>query len=375
MNLIVLFISAFTLFALQKYIYHRYWDYRLSVSIQFQSKPVLEGETAVLTEVIENHKILPLIYLNVKFQISKYLHFQTMENTSISDHTYKNDIFSILFFQRITRTLTFDCQKRGYYEIKQADLISSNLLMTDRLIKVIPTFSYLYVYPKAIDISKLEIPFSNIIGSLTSHQFLYEDPFEFRGLRNYTITDPMNQINWKASARSGNLMVNLHDSTSSQEVVILLNLEDESVWKQEFLQEVSIRLASAISQRFLKISIPTKVLSNAYDILTGQTVHLPYGTGLRQINQIQEALARIDLSRPADSCSIQIQELQKTRTSSVPFYIMISYNMKKELQAEFYDLICNHTGGLWIAPLTDDMEFTPSSTIPMLRWEVSRYEK
>ena len=71
-----------------------------------------------------------------------------------------------------------------------------------------------------------------MIGSITSRQFLYEDPFEFRGIRDYTITDPMNKINWKASARSGNLMVNLHDSHCFSRGNFILNLEDPLLWKK-----------------------------------------------------------------------------------------------------------------------------------------------
>ena len=52
------------------------------------------SEQATLTEVIENRKLLPLAYLNVKFQVSRNLVFQNMENTSVSDFNYKNDVFS-----------------------------------------------------------------------------------------------------------------------------------------------------------------------------------------------------------------------------------------------------------------------------------------
>ena len=96
-----------------------------------------------------------------------------------------------------------------------------------------------------------------MIGTMTSRQFLYEDPFEFRGIRDYTSTDPMNSVNWTASARTGELMVNVHDSTSSQEAIIILNLETETVWVYEQLHEIAIRLAASISYYFLNTVLPT----------------------------------------------------------------------------------------------------------------------
>ena len=215
-----------------------------------------------------------------------------------------------------------------------------------------------------------------MIGSITSRQFLYEDPFEFRGIRDYTITDPMNKINWKASARSGNLMVNLHDSTASQEVILFLNLEDPLLWKKDILQEVSIRLAGAISHYFLNKSIPIQMVCNAYDLLTGQVAVIPAGTGLCQITTIYQILARIDLSRPTISCKQQLQDLLYTSNRTDPLYIMISSDLHPDLQEAFGNLTQNSAGALWIAPLTADMEFPISSTPDMqvIRWEVSSYE-
>ena len=137
MKILLLLATAGLLYMLQDWIYKTLWDKNLSVSIHFQDKAVLEGEQATLTEVIENRKLLPLAYLNVKFQVNRNLVFQNMENTSVSDFNYKNDIFSVLFHQRIRRTLVFSCQKRGYYEITQSDIISSNLLMTSEYISTL----------------------------------------------------------------------------------------------------------------------------------------------------------------------------------------------------------------------------------------------
>ncbi|MEI3209371.1 MAG: hypothetical protein V8S84_16650 [Lachnospiraceae bacterium] len=51
-------------------------------------------------------------------------------------------------------------------------------------------------------------------------------------------------------------MVNVHDSTSSQEAIIILNLETETVWVYEQLHEIAIRLAAQFHTgvlRFLQL--------------------------------------------------------------------------------------------------------------------------
>ena len=81
MKMIVMLAVAGLLFMLQRYIYARYWKQGLSVRISFQDKAVLEGEEARMTEVIENRKLLPLAYLNVKIQISRNLLFESRQKT------------------------------------------------------------------------------------------------------------------------------------------------------------------------------------------------------------------------------------------------------------------------------------------------------
>ena len=376
MKIILLIAAAGLLYLLQDYVYRYLWNRKLSVSIHFQDKAVLEGEEASLTEVIENRKFLPLTYLNVKFQVSRNLIFHNMENTSVSDFNYKNDIFSVLFNQRIKRKLVFSCQKRGYYEINQCDLISSNILMTSEYVSTLAQNTYLYVYPRYINIDRLDVPFKKMIGTMTSRQFLYEDPFEFRGIRDYTFTDPMNSINWTASARTGELMVNVHDSTTSQEAVIILNLETETVWVYEQLHEVAIRLAASISYYFLNTSVPTRMICNGCDCITDQIAVIPTGSGPRHVNAIAEVLARIDLTRNIVSCTEQLNELSKTAVSNAPIYIMISNSMSDSLQEAFSKLIKQSSSAMWIAPLYDDMEMRIKQVpnLEIVRWEVNKYE-
>lgn len=139
----------------------------------------------------------------------------------------------------------------------------------------------------------------------------------------------MNSVNWTASARTGELMVNVHDSTSSQEAIIILNLETETVWVYEQLHEIAIRLAASISYYFLNTGVPTRMICNGSDCITDQVAVIPTGSGLRHVNAIAEVLARIDLTRTVVSCTDQLHELtnKMANSTSAPLYIMISNSM------------------------------------------------
>lgn len=324
MTLIYLLIAAAVLYAIEQTLYKRLWAKGLSASIRFQKEPVTEGETAELYEVVTNNKLLPLPVLNVKFLFHRNLSFSLMENTNVSDNCYRNDIFSLLWHQRITRTLKILCSRRGYYTIRQMDLVATELFMVKRLLKNTEQDTELYVYPSGVDERRLDVPFRKIMGVITSRQFIYPDPFEFKGIRDYLPTDPLSSVNWKASARTGSLMVNTYDSTSSQEVVLLLDLADETIWQEEALHEESIRLASSLASRFLNAGIPVRMVCNGKDILTQEIVKLPAGTGKQQIAEINRCLARIDLKQECAPMQ-PFLEIEQTRTTShSPLYIVIS---------------------------------------------------
>ena len=104
---------------------------------------------------------------------------------------------------------------------------------------------------------------------------MVEDPFAFAGMREYDGTDPMNRINWKASARSGNLMVNLQNSTYSPRVACFVDVEDVTMWKHMEIHEEAIRLAASLLRSVLKKGIPASLYTNGEDLLSGSLVQVP----------------------------------------------------------------------------------------------------
>lgn len=123
MSLLLLVLTPFLLYLLQGVLEQKYWNRGLSATISFQEEPAVCGEEAALRETIINAKLLPLSILRVKFKIGRELQFVTGENTAVTDFTYRNDVFSVFPYQKITRTLKFVCRKRGYYEISGLDMV------------------------------------------------------------------------------------------------------------------------------------------------------------------------------------------------------------------------------------------------------------
>ena len=221
--LLLLPIVLLVLYFAQRLLFRRLWDENLTVQISFDRDYIFCGEESNLVETIVNNKYLPLPVLEVGFDMSRWVVFQDEENSTVSDMTYRRDVFTASVRQRITRTLPVRGKKRGYYRIASTTVTSYDFLMTEKQVAHFLQETEFYVLPAHISASHIRIPYSKIMGLLVSRRRVYDDPFEFAGIRDYRRSDPMKYINWKASARGGTLLVNQHDSTLSQKVTVLLD--------------------------------------------------------------------------------------------------------------------------------------------------------
>lgn len=367
-------LGAYAVYLLQGMLYSHFWDRGLSAKIRFARPEIGEGENCELKEVIINKKLLPIPMLHVKFQTDRNLEFQGEKNMSVSDKCYKNDIFSLMMYQKITRTLGFTAKKRGLYQIGRLDLVSSDLFMNSSLINSVENQTQLLVYPRAVDAARLSVPFKNLMGTVLTRQYSYEDPFEFRGIRQYQSYDSMKDVNWKASAKTGELKVNVHDYTARQEVILLLNVKDETQHIHEELKEESIRLANSLAALLSAKGIPVGLISNGRDILTGEELRLSAGSGRPHMQAIRERLARLDLRQAVrEITEVYAEDTQeKGRKPGSVLYVMISYSQRKELYEAFHAVGRENKGCMWLLPLFRSMEQKMESDglMTVWRWEV-----
>ena len=364
-------LGAGAVFLLVRAVYKRYWNSGLSIGIRFDAEAAFEKDASTLTETIENRSFLPLPFLHAKFEVGSGIGFSSRENVSTSDKNYKNDLFSILFFQRIVRTLPFMCLKRGYYPITSATLISEDLFFTSHMVAEYPVSTHFYVYPGRVDLGPLEDPLRKLMGDVEARSYLYPDPFEFRGIREYTVNDPFNTINWKASARSQGLMVNEYGSTVMKEIDILLNLEDEKLIAVPELHEEAMRLAATLTVRLLSQGYPVRLVTNGRDAETKEAFLPLKANGPADRERLLRALSRIDLDLEPEEFHPILQKLSNDPDRVRIGCILISSCMKDEMKKAFGRL-SEDTAVFWIAPLYRESDLLSSGISPekSLFWEV-----
>lgn len=296
MQYIIAILIAIALYMLQAFYYKRHWKNGLTVDISYNRSTAHIGDTIKLTEQISNRKRLPLPVLYVKFKTSRSFQFETEENAAVSDYYYRNDVFSILGNQQVTRTLSFRTSMRGYFTIDSVNLVANDLFMRKSYAYIQDNHAGLYVYPRLLR-NRRDIALANsILGDILT-QNLYEDPLSFRGIRDYTSSDSLRFINWKATAKKQQLMVNTYFDTRNTDIVLLVNLDTHTMQRMDTRKEYTISVAATLINHMITQGFSLRLAVNAPDIITGEPVITVSGAGNEHLHVLFQNLARIDLSK------------------------------------------------------------------------------
>ena len=294
MRLFLAIIIAYVIYRIQHSLYRNNWKSKLNVAVRFRDYDCSVGDKNVLIETINNAKSLPLPVLHAKFSVDRGLVFENLDNSVVTDGYYRNDVFCVLGNQKITRQLVFCAQKRGYYEIPSVELVAKDFFLLGFFAQKVKNHTNLHVHPAPIVGEQIDTLSMTLMGDLQVRKNLLEDPFVFSGIREYTYGDAMRRVNWKASARTGALMVNQYQYSSDQCIKILLNMEPYSMDRPEGLQEESIGLASELCGRYLQENVPVMFESNALDKVSKTLSAVEQGSSIEHQRTINRCLARVD---------------------------------------------------------------------------------
>lgn len=352
-RLLIIGILFFLLFLLQLNVYKRLWFKKLTVTVSFSKNRIFQGEQGELQEIVENKKHLPLAMLKVKFRASRNLAFDSEKGSRTTDQFYRNDVFRIGGGERVIRTLKFEGAKRGYYTIESADMVAADLLLTTSFIRSTPVWTELYVYPRPYDSEELRRSLIRLSGEVLTKSHLLEDPFEYRGIREYLPFDSMRTINWKATAKTGDLKVNRKNFTSPKHVRIFFSIQDDDVRLKDERVEAALSIVTGLCSGFLSQGLQVSCCGNGRDIKTNSYVFVPPKSGDAQLDLIYRTLARVDTQKPPADFVNTFRERLLTHTGDI-----ITCFVASDRSEDFLNLIREYQESgrdyRWFYPVSDN---------------------
>lgn len=346
MVILVIGAIAGAAFLLQMFLYQRLWSKAVEVKIEFDDATVRAGEKTILWEQVENRKWLPLPALKVKFQCSGDLKFANDDSSAVTDMYYRNDMFCLMPFRRITRRHEIHCVKRGYFGIRGIDLVGADLFLSQEMLESRSGETHIHVIPAWLETEELIAAVQKINGEVLAKRHLMTDPFAYRGIREYTPFDEMKSVNWKASAKSEDLKVNVYDYTSVSTVAIYMNLEDRQIIRQEAQIEKAISIAAYLAEHFLDAGTGVSLYANAKDCIHKNILFMEENRDRDHIEHIYKMLARIDLQQGTEDFG-QCFEEQIMKGGQMRVFI------SPDCHREFQELLCRidqNQEFVWLCP-------------------------
>lgn len=321
-------ILAFILFLLQRRIYFRIWRRCLSVSVTFENERTAEGEGNTVIERMENRSVFPVHVIFVKYSLLRS-YSPLSDDSGRKEISFKGGIGGRKIKERRYR---IDALRRGYYTVSRIDASGRDIFLSAEYENHFYPQSSFFVFPKRIDTLSFDLCYRELLGAVLTKRRRNEDPFELRGIRDYMTSDSMKSVNWKASAKTGDLKVNEHDWTTDEGASIILDLrrgtEDE--------KETLISYAATAAERFLRRGINTSLVSNARSSRDGSRIRTDRGSGYGHGTAIDESLALIKTTAVTDETPSELISIIETDNTS---FLLITRTLESEDECRGYDCV------------------------------------
>lgn len=361
-------VILFLVYLVHTYHYGHRWNHQFEVALEFSEEQAGEGDELFLCETAVNNKKMKLPAICVKFETSKELRFADAQSGTVSDHFYRNDVMSVDGYQKVRRKLRFTCTRRGIYEIRQAEIVSYDLFFTHTFAQKMDVEASLCVYPSLVKVDRLVPVFRELNGGIATRVPLYEDPYAFAGVREYTPQDSMRRVHWNASARTGRWQVKTTEYMASAPVKLLLNLESPGVFTDTGLMEESIRIAYSLVYYLGSCGIETTIVVNA-----DESLHLS-GSGRSYMSSVRRAMAVMSYHH-VETDGTAFLERERAHVAPGNRVVFVSPAGKRPLQEQVAQWLEQGIAVTWVAPMisshsadSDFGEIVPGLHRHLIKW-------
>lgn len=273
------------------------------------------GDTVEIQSVVENHKQLPVSYVEV---VERY-------PEGLGSTEYRTSLY-VGGFERVKRKHSVPAVKRGVHRLENGRLVIGDFLGFAREFRRYPLNKEWVVFPEKVDLAEHVQPVDSSMGELSVRRWIMPDPLMIRGVREYTGLEAQRSIHWPSSLRQGRLMVKEYDFTADQSCLIILNNQtSRPTWEKPRadLIEQTIKLTRALAEELERQSIPFALRTNAYNYLDpsqrGYTIH--EGLGEAHMLEVLDLLGRMDY-KVGPGFTTLLRQVQSQATSQVTVVIM-----------------------------------------------------
>jgi len=261
-------------------------------------------EEAELRVRITNRKPLPLLWLEAEDPLPRGL---SLDSGDVPEANLSLRA-SLLWYQRISWSYCLRPQKRGYYTLGPAKLTSGDIFGLYPRYLIAPETENLIVYPRIYPMARLGLPAQRLLGEAKTSRPIIHDPTRTVGIRDYTPSDPLKHIHWKASARHRGLQVKTFEPTTSLEVMLLLAVDSFQDDQGEEL-ELALSTVASVAHYLAEHDHQVGLMVNTRLADSGEAAKILPGSSPEHLITILEVLAKTTPAFPLPLAHLLGQEV------------------------------------------------------------------
>lgn len=303
---------------------------RLSCRRTFSCSAAFEGETGEIVEVIRNDGPFIFPLLRLESCISPYLQLGKQDNFHVSGEMYYCSYFTLMPYQQVKRRHKVKFLHRGAYDLGNAALTTGDILGMYRFYRDQNLSALVLVYPQILEPEALPLPMSLMLGDMIRRQQLLDDPFLVCGIRAYQPGDPVRDIHWPATARTGETQVRVHDRTTRAKLLVVLNVQPQELHLKPYISEADaaiteqgIRLAASMCVYAIRSGLSAGFASNMPRTDKNESICILPAPGAVAEEELLAAFAKAEI-RCADKFPALLEKL--TVHSGMDILVLSSYD-------------------------------------------------
>lgn len=269
---------------------------RVGYERELSQRRAFPGDEVELTIRVTNRKPLPLASLQIADRLpsnlaidGKLLYSGARQGGTLQRRT------SLRWYESVAWRYRLRPQARGAYRIGPVELRSGDPFGLYTSEATEQRYTSLLVYPRLLSLPELGLPAHNPLGD-TRAPSLLRDPMRVIGVRDYAPSDPLKDVHWAATARTGSLQSRVYEPTTARVLALFLDLDTFEYYYEGIDPELVERMISAtatLANEGLTAGYAVGLYANGAPAEYEQLARLPPGRSPAQLGLIMETLARL----------------------------------------------------------------------------------
>jgi uncharacterized protein (DUF58 family) len=318
----------------------RFWSRelfeRVTVTARLGERRAFAGEEVSLGLALENRKMLPLPWYELRVGISESLPVET-EQVSGAAFPGLNFIVrrgALGWYQRHEWEVRVSPNERGFHQVGPATLRSADLLGAFPRVLDDDKLEHLVVFPRVYPLSELGMPAERPFGDRRGRNRIFEDPLRISGLREYRVGDTLRRIDWKATARTGELQSRVYEPSATLQLYLMVNIDTMlHAWEGYLHDDLERTLSAAASIAVWAAGARYSIglLANGAFPNADRPIRLAPSRSRDQITRVLEALAVVQPLSMGDLASAM--ERERGRLPAGSTIVVVASLVPPELSA------------------------------------------